>query len=567
MNLKSKVMSFTWLRYLFQRLSIRQKIVCGYALSLGIAILGTTGGLIIGDRYYQSARQGMHLEDEEGTLLSSLQGVLLNIQVHQQKQVPNLRQSPDLQSQHPIEFEEHFQEFETLFSRLKEVSLINSRHDLQILINKHENHITQYFQKLRNLNQQIYQVRLQPGGLAKTQQLIGDFYQSQTALNFFIFCHDLTDFAQAVNTGEEQADLAQKQAAMLQAQIIIASMLLSVSIATILAVYTSRIIARPINTVTNIAQRVTKEANFELQAYVNTKDEIGTLADALNQLIQQVKLLLEIQDNEAQIKLIQSEKMSSLGRMLAGVAHEINNPINFISGNLVHAQTYVDDLLTLLKTYQETIPIPPDEVQAVSKEIDLDFLETDLPKILNSMTLGTERTREIVRSLKNFSRLDEVETHLVDLHPCIDSTLLILNNRLKHSINIIRSYGEIPLVPGYMGLLYQVFMNLLSNAIDAVEEKSHSNSQFFPEITIITESPSPDWVVVRIADNGSGISPEHQNKIFETFFTTKPRGIGTGLGLAITHQIVVEKHRGKISCHSELNQGTEFAISLPINPY
>jgi signal transduction histidine kinase len=179
------------------------------------------------------------------------------------------------------------------------------------------------------------------------------------------------------------------------------------------------------------------------------------------------------------------------------------------------------------------------------------------------MTVGADRTREIVRSLKDFSRLDDGEAQLLELHACIDSTLLILNNRLKNSINLVRSYGEIPPIPGYTGLLYQVFMNLLSNAIDALEEKSAKNPEFLPEITITTECLQNNLVIVRIADNGSGISAENQKKIFETFFTTKPRGIGTGLGLAIAYQIVVEKHQGKITCQSELNQGTEFVLALP----
>jgi signal transduction histidine kinase len=246
-------------------------------------------------------------------------------------------------------------------------------------------------------------------------------------------------------------------------------MLLKVAIATLLAVYTSRIIAHLINAVTKIALRVTKGANFELQAPVTTKDEIGTLADALHQLIQQVKHLLEVQENESQIKLIQGERMSSLGRMLAGVAHIINNPVNFISGNVVHGKTYVNNLLKLLRTYPEAIPNPPTQVQAVAREIDLEFLETDLPKILNSMTLGTESTREIVRSLKNLSRLDEGQRHLVDLHTCIESTFSMVNNCLKNNIKIIRNYEEISKITCYMGLVYQVFMNLLSNAIDVLE--------------------------------------------------------------------------------------------------
>ena len=266
-------------------------------------------------------------------------------------------------------------------------------------------------------------------------------------------------------------------------------------------------------------------------------------------------------------QLLQSEKMSSLGRILAGVAHEINNPVNFIYGNITHAIEYVDDLLELLKLYQIEVTDPPLTVYNKAEEIDLEFLQEDLPKVLQSMTVGADRVRQIILSLKDFSRLDEVVSQSVNLHACLDSTLLILQNRLKKGITIVRNYGDIPEIEGYTGFLYQVFMNLLTNAMDALEENLgtvNPDIKQSKQIVIATERLDKNWVIVRISDNGSGIPTEIQTKIFETFFTTKPRGVGTGLGLAISRQIVEEKHGGRITCASKIGEGTEFAIALPI---
>ncbi|WP_413175003.1 PAS domain S-box protein [Anabaena azotica] len=270
---------------------------------------------------------------------------------------------------------------------------------------------------------------------------------------------------------------------------------------------------------------------------------------------------------QTQIKLIHSEKMSCLGNMVAGIAHEINNPVNFIHGNIAPANEYVTDLLSLVELYQEYLPEPPEEIQDKIADIELDFLKLDLVKLLNSMNLGTERIREIVLSLRNFSRLDEAEIKLANIHEGIDSTLMILHNRLKAKPNfleiaVIKNYCDLPLIECYPGQLNQVFMNILSNAIDALEDVSLVNRK--REIHIITEKSNNDRLAIRIRDNGSGISPEIMPKLFEPFFTTKDVGKGTGLGLSISYQIIVEKHHGNLCCHSTLGEGTEFVMEIPM---
>nr|WP_293093161.1 ATP-binding protein [Okeania sp. SIO2F4] len=272
-----------------------------------------------------------------------------------------------------------------------------------------------------------------------------------------------------------------------------------------------------------------------------------------------------------QAQMIQSEKMSSLGQMVAGVAHEINNPVNFIHGNVVYATDYTQDLLNLLQLYQNHYPYPHPEIEKEIEAIELNFLQEDIKKVLKSMQIGTERILEIVKSLRNFSRLDEAEIKEVDLHEGIDSTLMILQNRFKakpgfFGIEVIKEYGQLPHINCYVGQLNQLFMNIIGNAIDAIEdaqyyEKKHCDAGY---IRIKTQVIKDNRVEILIADNGGGISEKVKSNLFDPFFTTKPIGKGTGLGLSISYQIIVEKHQGKLECNSQIGKGTEFIITIPI---
>ncbi|MCL6435733.1 MAG: HAMP domain-containing histidine kinase [Leptolyngbyaceae cyanobacterium HOT.MB2.61] len=249
-----------------------------------------------------------------------------------------------------------------------------------------------------------------------------------------------------------------------------------------------------------------------------------------------------------------------------------------IYGNLSHANNYAQDLLRLLKRYQEHYPNPDPELQAEAEEIDLEFLVEDMPRLLASMKVGADRIKSIVSSLRNFSRMDESEVKAVNIHEGIDSTLMILQNRLKAKpdhpeIQIIKEYGDLPLVECYAGQMNQVFMNILTNALDAIEEviadRQWGTTQGgyceLPTITIRTQAIDKDWVKIKIADNGPGIPIEVQKQLFEPFFTTKPIGKGTGLGLSISYDIVTEKHGGELQCFSSPGNGTEFVIEIPVS--
>ena len=295
---------------------------------------------------------------------------------------------------------------------------------------------------------------------------------------------------------------------------------------------------------------------------------------AITEAREQVERTLE-DLKRTQTQLVQAEKMSSLGQLVAGVAHEINNPVNFIYANLAHVREYSQDLQRLVQLYEKHYPNPAAEIQDEVENIDLEFLQEDLKKVLDSMKIGADRIRQIVLSLRNFSRMDEAEVKEVNIHEGIDSTLLILQHRLKAqpnrcAIDVVKEYGNLPLVECYPSQLNQVMMNIIANSIDAIDEMIAKHPaqdwQTHPkQITIRTSIVDADWVEIAIADNGPGIPMNVQKRIFEPFFTTKPVGKGTGMGMSISYQIITEKHGGKIACFSTPGVGAEFVIQIPVH--
>ena len=567
---------------IFSHLSILKKIGYGYGLAIGLGVIGTCIGLAMGESSQQKALSQLTIAYQQQNIITQLENALKSLQAHPQQLMVVLGDS--ISSDYEVvkfydslnRIQRRMHELD-VFTEVYAEDIVVEKDDVQQLSQAYLTTIKSYVELMESMKEKIKPETLTQDKIPNAQQQIWRTLKteeaSQISLEFERIFEQLTQLNAKAEIQQKQADIQLRKAQDLRLLIILGSLVLSTTLATILAILTSRAIAFPLQKLTKVAQQVTQESNFSLRVPVTSGDEVGILALSLNQLIQWVEqytqdLRQAIEDlKTTQAQLIQTEKMSSLGHMVAGIAHEINNPVGFIHGNIIPASEQIQDLLSLVYLYQQNCSQLFPEIEAKIAEIDLDFIAEDLPKLLASMKMGTERIREIVLSLRNFSRLDEAEIKAVDIHEGIENTLLILNHRFKSHIELVKEYGNLPLIECYPAQLNQVFMNIIANAIDAVEDTKSSilsaKSLQKPQITIETTQINSEEVQVRIRDNGLGIPDAIKLKLFDPFFTTKKIGKGTGIGLAISYKII-ENHHGKINVVSEYGQGAEFIITLPI---
>ncbi|MDV3348815.1 ATP-binding protein [Leptothoe sp. LEGE 181152] len=584
--------------------SISKKISCGYALALGTAVLGTTGGLLGGHYEAFSARKQAENTLRKKQLLNELNTQNMSIQMHPQRLLAIAGESRIWVQYETNQFNTELRQLRHQLETIEQLPHTASETQLTLLISGYRTNLQEYERFIQYLWFDLEGVDNKRIALEVISIALSSRDANQLSTTFEQLSEDLTRLQQTADRQYHQSIVQLQKSEQLRLIIILVSMVCSIGLAIILAVITSRAIARPIEQLTLTARRITQANDFQLHVSIHTQDEVLLLAEALNQLVswagqytmelEDARQTLEVrvvertqalQQSEASLRqqaedlqqtlvelrqtqwqLIQSEKMSSLGQLVAGIAHEINNPVSFIYGNLKHASDYVNDIVMLLDRYQQHYPDPATEIQSALEEIDLPFVRKDFPNLMQSMAEGAVRIITIVQSLRSFSRLDEAAVKWVDIHKGIDSTLTILNSQItatpgQPGIEIARDYGPLPCIECYAGQLNQVFMHILSNAIDVLR---CSPPQGMAKIAIATRILEPDWISIEISDNGPGIPESSLIRLFDPFYTTKAIGTGTGMGLSISYQIITKTHQGSLECHSQLGQGAKFTIKLPI---
>ncbi|MEO1521466.1 MAG: ATP-binding protein [Cyanobacteria bacterium J06633_2] len=589
-----------WLSDLNAQVSIGRKIGLGYFIAIGLGFSGTIAGLLIADYFQGQGIKQLADAQQQSQLIDQLQ--ISGKQV----QYSGLHLAAFVEQ--PAQFQVERDRLNTSLDRVQILSqqlddfiadtpdwLAADAEAMQTILNSYVSDLEEYTAQVESIAQDIEFITRSapitateaPGGLSRSilsslEQDLLALSRTDLAFDLEQSQNDVISLLQVAQMQELEAGNAMEFAQGLEKLIIVVSALISVAIAGVIALQTTRAILRPLRQVQTIAHRMTQEEDFSIRLDVSGKDEVADLAHSFNQLVAWIENYIQELNQtladlkQAQSQLVHSEKMSSLGQMVAGIAHEINNPVNYVVGNLEYANAYTEKLLQLQALYQKHFPQPPEEINAALREMDIEFLRKDFPQLLASLKIGTERIYDIVTSLRRFSRLDEADYKVVDVHEAIDTTLVLLQHRLKEqgsrpAIEIKKHYGHLPPIECYPGPINQVFMNLLVNAIDAIEDtlntntdKSSSKSSSIGTITIHTALQNDAWVRVKIMDTGCGIPDSIKTRIFDPFFTTKPVGTGTGMGLSICYQIVHELHSGHLEYLSSPREGTCFEIYLPL---
>jgi signal transduction histidine kinase len=597
-------------------LPLRQKISWGYGVAVTIALSGTTLGYMIGDYFQYQVVQRELAVQQRRQRLNDLQISLLQTRTHMSEIMTLLDDGKGWREEY-AEFLPHYQALQQDWRSLKQLTAADATNGRSAplaapmgeLTATYTTAITAYFQQVDQLlaRDPTNLDRVPPKQL---QQQLKNLAKSQTLRQVDNFSEILVPLNVTANQMAAQINQEIETVDRLRLGFSAGGIAISVVIAAYLAWLTSRAITRPLQEVTDVARLVTEASRFDLQVPITSRDETGQLAQAFNHLITRVQQLLDEQqltrdrlatDNQSlealvadrtaaiqiqnhrltqtldtlkttQTQLVQTAKMSSLGQLVAGIAHEMNNPVTFISGNIDYAQTAVADLLQMLMVYQAAYPQSTPSVAAYAAAIDLDYLLDDMPKVLQSMQTGTARIAGIVQSLRTFSHLDEAALKPIDVHVGLDHAVMLLQNRLQamHTpIAVKREYTALPLVECYASQLNQVFLDLLNNAIDAVLAKAldeNTAAGFAPCIWLRSALLNPQTVRLVIEDNGVGIAADHLTQIFDPFFTTKPIGQGMGLGLSLAYQVIEVTQGGQLTCESVPQAGSRFTIELPIAP-